>query len=327
MLVSICMPVYNMAATIQRAIMSALNQDYQEIEVIVADNQSTDDTYKLASSITHKNLKVFRNETNSGAYGNHNRCLELARGEWIKFLHGDDELLPHCVSSMVSILKTCPDNIGLIGCGTIERDQQEKEIARSYVPSEPFLMRAANVKEFMLEGNIFGTPTMVMLHRQKLMTIGGFDLTMEPASDGDCWINLRSHFPSAIVPEHLVITRDDPPGDINQRINHVMKFCKQIFLQIDKWHRLDKEVSSLPIKDTPYGDWIKQETFRFWDSGFRNMLAGRADVLLLLSKQLIDRNMLISSLGYYLQKRMKLSGAHSFRNKPWDIALSSLRIR
>src|SRR3990172_6845810 len=102
MLVSICIPVYNMEPTIERCIRSALGQTYPSVEVVVADNQSTDRTHELALSIKDSRLRVVRNERNLGPYGNHNRLLELSRGEWVKFLHGDDELTPECVEKMVA---------------------------------------------------------------------------------------------------------------------------------------------------------------------------------------------------------------------------------
>ncbi|MFC1491323.1 glycosyltransferase family 2 protein [Nitrospinota bacterium] len=101
MKVSICIPVYNMADCIERCIRSALNQTYENIEVIVTDNQSTDGTYEKASSISDPRLTVLRNSENLGAYGNHNRCIDVASGKWIKFLHGDDELVPECVEGYV----------------------------------------------------------------------------------------------------------------------------------------------------------------------------------------------------------------------------------
>lgn len=325
MLVSICIPVYNMEDCLERSIRSALNQDYPDLEVIVVDNQSSDATYKIATSIVDTRLKVFRNETNLGAYGNHNRCIELAGGEWIKFLHGDDELLPNCISKMVEALKRCPEDTALVGCGAINYGYQNKEIARSFIPEDLYVMRAAYLREFVLEGNFFGTPSMSFIHRERLISLGGFDRSMEPASDGDCWIKLRRSFACAYLPAHLVIIRDDPPGNRGQRIKQAARFCDQIFRQIDKWHKLDAQLSEVPIKETFYSDWLCYETFRYWDSALRYVLFLNFALLLMLIKGLYSRDMIFNSWWFYFSNRLRGRKSTTFREQPWTTVLRGIR--
>lgn len=326
MLISICMPVYNMEDSIERAIRSALNQTYDKLEVIVVDNQSTDNTYKVAFSINDNRLKVIRNNSNMGAYGNHNRCLELANGEWVKFLHGDDELLSDCISTMVDSLKYYPDNIALVACGAINYGHQNIEKSRSYVPHERFILKPTDIKEFVLEGNICGTPSMVLVHRERLIGLGGFDLTMEPGSDGDCWINLRRSYACAFLPEHLVIIRDDPPGNLQQQINLVSRFCKHTFRLIDKWHSLDKNLSNISLHNTFYAVWLCRETFCFWDSALRYAMFGHLALLFLLFKELYSRDMIFKSWWFYFSNRLRGSKSTNFRGQMWTTALQKIRI-
>ena len=325
MLVSICIPVFNMASCVRRAITSALAQTYSKIEVIVVDNQSTDGTYEVASSILDPRLRVVRNETNLGAYGNHNRCLELAKGEWMKFLHGDDELLPHCVAEMAAAVSCLPKDTALIGCGAI-RQQDGRESERTYVPDGLYAMRPTPPREFVLLGNFFGTPTMTLVHRRRFLDAGGFDLNMEPAADGDGWINLRGRYPSAYVPSHLVFIRDDPPGQIREQMASSVKWCRHTFRLVEKWHQQDELFRDQPLVQTIYGEWLVRETFRYWDASLRFLLLGRPTMAYLLWKELGHRHLGGRSLRHYLMKRIKGRNATTFRDAPWPVILSHLQL-
>ncbi|MES2935543.1 MAG: glycosyltransferase [Pseudomonadota bacterium] len=94
-IVSILIPTYNHASFIGRAIASALQQDFPSLEVIVADDASTDQTGTLAQAwLADPRLRYIRNERNLGRVANYRRALtEHARGEWVLVLDGDDHLL------------------------------------------------------------------------------------------------------------------------------------------------------------------------------------------------------------------------------------------
>lgn len=324
--VSICIPVFNMQRDIERAIRSALRQTEEDIEVIVADNQSNDRTYEIAMSIQDPRLRVVRNERNLGAYGNHNRCLEAARGTWVKFLHGDDELLENCIAKMTAAVDQAPEDAALIGCGAIRYGQDEREFERTFVPSKRIIMKPAPPPEFILEGNIFGTPTMTLLHRNRLLAVGGFDLGMEPFADGDCWIHLRSRYSSVYLPEHLVIIRDDPPERFGRRVAFTKRSCLHTFRQIEKWSRLYPEMGSDSSQETLYAEWVCRETFRFWDASFSSLLFGKMEMLNTLWSELGRHHARAQSLKYYLLRRFLGRTAGRFRSQPWPIALADLQI-
>lgn len=95
-LVSILIPVYNREYVIRRSIESALKQTYENIEIIVVDNASTDDTWRIIDEIAKdtSKLKVYRNKYNIGPVRNWQMCLSYAKGTYIKFLWSDDTIAP-----------------------------------------------------------------------------------------------------------------------------------------------------------------------------------------------------------------------------------------
>ena len=105
-LVSILIPVYNREVLVCRAIDSALAQTYENIEIIVCDNASTDHTWEVLREYEQKDkrIRIFRNESNVGPVGNWERCLENATGEYAKFLWSDDEIQPTFVEILIKPL-------------------------------------------------------------------------------------------------------------------------------------------------------------------------------------------------------------------------------
>lgn len=106
MLFSILIPTYNNEATIERAVKSALNQDYtEEYEVIVANNASTDRTAKVLESIKDAKLRIVTNSQTVSMYENHNVLLHEAKGDYSLFCHSDDQLCSCALSILAKELQ------------------------------------------------------------------------------------------------------------------------------------------------------------------------------------------------------------------------------
>jgi glycosyltransferase involved in cell wall biosynthesis len=91
--VSVCIPTFNYGRYIGRAVESVLAQTTRDFELLVVDNASTDETPDVLARFRDPRLRVHRNESNIGLFGNFRRCLELTSGELVKFLAADDWLL------------------------------------------------------------------------------------------------------------------------------------------------------------------------------------------------------------------------------------------
>ncbi|SEK46408.1 Glycosyltransferase involved in cell wall bisynthesis [Pseudobutyrivibrio ruminis] len=89
-LVSVIMPSWNTAGYIMESVESVLNQTYQNWELIIVDDASTDGTVDLLKQVDDPRVKVFVNEQNSGAAVTRNRAMREAKGDWIAFLDSDD---------------------------------------------------------------------------------------------------------------------------------------------------------------------------------------------------------------------------------------------
>lgn len=113
-LVSIIIPVYNSSAFLVDAVRSALNQTYSQIEVIVVDDGSTDNSLQLLEDIKDDRLHLFT-QINQGACVARNRGLAEARGEFVKFLDSDDILYPNAIEVQMEQQSSLAENEVVFG--------------------------------------------------------------------------------------------------------------------------------------------------------------------------------------------------------------------
>lgn len=104
-LVSIIMPSFNTGEYIGKSIESVLAQTYQEWELLIVDDCSTDDTDDIVSTYQDPRIRYFKNEKNSGAAVSRNYALRKAKGRWIAFLDSDDLWMPDKLEKQVSFMK------------------------------------------------------------------------------------------------------------------------------------------------------------------------------------------------------------------------------
>jgi len=140
-LVTIMIPTYNQAAFLTRAIESAIAQDYPNLEIVVSDDHSTDETAAVVSKYSGR-VNIFRNETNLGRVKNYKNTLENhARGDWVINLDGDDYFSDNgYITYCIDLVNTVGDNVvfvqgghTVIGAGGRLIAQQHASIAGEYV--------------------------------------------------------------------------------------------------------------------------------------------------------------------------------------------------
>lgn len=112
-LVSICIPTYNRAALLEKAVASALAQTMDDYEILVVDNNSEDDTEEKIKDLANAQLRYVKNPQNVGMIPNWNRCIDLALGKYICILHSDDYIEPQLLAMASSLLER-DSRIGMV---------------------------------------------------------------------------------------------------------------------------------------------------------------------------------------------------------------------
>ncbi len=171
-LVSIGIPTFNRAErNLRNVIERALGQTYQNVEVIVSDNCSSDNTPELVGAIKDPRLRYFRQETNIGGNNNFNFCLNQAKGEYFLLFHDDDMIDEDFVEACIASLKP-GQRVGVIFTGVRIIDEHDKV-------SEEYKNRASGLSpsQFILawfETSVSLYLCSTLYHTENLKAVGGF---------------------------------------------------------------------------------------------------------------------------------------------------------
>lgn len=202
-LVSVCIPAYNNAGYIKDTIMSILKQTYQNIELIVVDDHSTDNTVEVLESINDERLKIYRNEHNLGMVGNWNRCLELATGEYVKLICADDMIARDAIEKEAKAMKKHP-TVNLVESDTRLVDINGKKTGqfRRYHKSGVVDGKKLAKISLMIQ-DFYGAPVNNLIRRSALEKTGGFDTSFTYILDFDMWLRLSCTGDVYIIHEQL----------------------------------------------------------------------------------------------------------------------------
>ena len=186
--VSVVIPVYNAEKYISDTLKSVLNQSYKEIEIIVVNDGSTDQTESIVKqNFNDPRIKLI-NQSNAGCSAAKNTGLKHATGEWIQYLDADDLLSPDKLEAQIRVLEGNPWHIAV--CKT---ELFAKEIGDngSEIDTD-FLYSTNDSFEFIL--NLYGIngkdgmiqPNAFLISKRLAVAAGRWDLSISPAPDEEC---------------------------------------------------------------------------------------------------------------------------------------------
>lgn len=171
-LITIGIPTYNRAEKfLKEAIQSALNQTYLNLEIIVSDNCSTDDTESIVKSYSGQRLRYIRHPKNIGSTNNFNYCLKEAGGIYFLLLHDDDLIDSDFIEVCVKAAKSNRD------VGTIRTGMRRIDLAGNIIRQKENLVGGFALEEFFLGWFNGKTPMHLcstLFNTEKLLKIGGF---------------------------------------------------------------------------------------------------------------------------------------------------------
>jgi len=194
--ISVVIPTYNRVSFLKEAIDSVLSQTYRNLELIVVDDGSTDDTPKLLSSYGDKIWVI--TQANKGPSAARNRGIKAAKREWLAFLDSDDVWKLDKLEKQVQFIKDNPD---------IKICQTEEIWIRNgkrVNPRKKHEMHSGWIYEQCLPLCIV-SPSSVMIHKDVFAKVGLFDETMLACEDYDLWLRIAPHYPICLVRKKLIV--------------------------------------------------------------------------------------------------------------------------
>lgn len=240
-LVSIVVVTYNSSQFVLETLESAKAQTYKNIELIVTDDCSKDNTVEICSDWMEKNkerfvrIELITVEKNTGISPNCNRGFKAAKGEWVKPIAGDDILNPNCINSFLPYIKLHPDtffffsDIDIFGTGeqSIKRESVRNWIDRSLKRVALYTTANAQFKELQIN-NIICSPS-AFYQLDAFNSLGGFDEELKLLEDYPFWINATKNGYKIIgIKEKLVKYR---VIEHSVQTSPTYKFAYELFLQ------------------------------------------------------------------------------------------------
>ena len=194
MTVSIVVPAYNNASFIESTMRSILAQTHTDLEIVVADHGSTDDTLaRLQQYATDPRVSILTTEAGGGAVRNWNRVSEAATGEFVKLVCGDDIIEPTMVERQLALFD---DGVALVASSRSIVDADEKTIIRNRGLGALEGRRTGDeaIKATVRSGtNLFGEPACVMMRRDALAAVGFWSPTEHYLIDEATYVSVLEH--------------------------------------------------------------------------------------------------------------------------------------
>ena len=190
-LVTIAIPTFNRAPLLRDCIASALSQTYRNLEVLVSDNASTDETRETLSEFTDPRLRVIRQERNIGLLPNWNSCLACAKGDYIVFLSDDDRIAPWLLERCIGVIGQQPQVPIVVTLSNRHSPSTGKTFPARFSRSlETGIWDGTEILAEFLKDQITVTICGVMMRTALVRARGGFSLDFPHAADVAAWAPL-----------------------------------------------------------------------------------------------------------------------------------------
>jgi glycosyltransferase involved in cell wall biosynthesis len=209
--ISVLIPTYNYACFLAEAVESVLMQDFQDFELLIVDDCSSDNTSQVVKPFCDRDARVHFsvNSTNLGMVNNWNHCLKRARGEYVKFLFGDDKLSdPQALGKLITLLRNNPSAVLAASARTIL--DEKSRVTDIWRPLREGCHNGRSIIAACLTGceNLIGEPSAVLFRNKDGHR--GFDSQFLQIVDIEMWFHLLENGNLAYTREPLCAFRQHP---------------------------------------------------------------------------------------------------------------------
>ncbi|HEX3158131.1 MAG TPA: glycosyltransferase family 2 protein [Gemmatimonadaceae bacterium] len=202
---TVAIPVFNRRALVQSAVASALSQNVEGLDVLVVDNCSTDGTWEALQEFAHDpRVRLVRNERNVGLFGNFNRCLELSRGRYLRFLCSDDRLAEDCLQGEIAVMDAHP-NVSLLSTRGRQVDSSGRVLGSlaGFLAAGVYAGVDAITEVLWFKAhygyNPLNYPSGVLLRGDALARAGSFDMALRMSGDVEYFLRVLEHGDLAVL--------------------------------------------------------------------------------------------------------------------------------
>ena len=241
--VTIIVPCYNHPKYLKKALLSAINQDYdKEYEIVVVDNDDSSEyteNRRIVEAVDSPKILYYHNKKNIGGIGNWNRGVELARAPYITYCHDDDMLLPNCLS----ILMECQSRHGDKAVFGLRNyiDKDDKITFETKFHSKFFsLVRPRQEREYTLIHHFLlpmGFCVGSLYNRCKFIELGGFGTCFSPIDDAafaGCYVKYFGAV-QPLMPTHNYRIAENDTFNVYKEMAIAEKHIRESDMPIIRW--------------------------------------------------------------------------------------------
>jgi glycosyltransferase involved in cell wall biosynthesis len=196
-LISIIIPTYNSERFVEKTIKSALQQTFQDFELIIVDDCSTDNTVKVIEAIADgdRRIKIFTHTTNVGIAANRNRGIAKASGQYVAFLDHDDLWLSEKLAMQLTALEQSPR--AAVAYSWIDLIDEDGQYLRQHLRPR----YTGYIYKNLLVTNFLVTASNPLIRMNCLKSIGEFDETIYGSDDWELLTRLAKNYEFILVKE------------------------------------------------------------------------------------------------------------------------------
>ena len=204
-LVSVIIPAYNAEAFIEQTLESVLSQTYRNIEVLVVDDGSKDQTAEIVKSFAQKDEHVtLLQQANAGVAAARNLAIEKSRGEYIAPIDADDIWYPQNLEKQVQCMLEAGLSVGLVYAWSVYVDEQGLPTGGCKTSKEE-----GEVYISLVSGNFIGSASAPLIRRACFEQVGGYNSQLraqnaQGCEDWDLYLRIAEHYQFRVVPEFLI---------------------------------------------------------------------------------------------------------------------------
>ena len=196
-LVSVIIATHNRAHVISQAIESVLSQTFEDYEIIVVDDGSSDGTAGLLRERYAEKVVYISKETNAGLSAARNTGIQAARGRYVAILDDDDLWLPEKLEMQIGLMEEKP-SLGLVYCNSFTVNEHDE------VLGEIKGTQKGAIFDEVLSSNCLGPPSGILLQKKVFAETGYFDENLTALEDWDLWIRVSQCYEIDFVDQPLV---------------------------------------------------------------------------------------------------------------------------
>lgn len=231
-MVSVVIPTYNRAGLVGRAIESVLNQTYEDYEIIVVDDGSTDDTKECVQAIGDERVKYVKSPVNRGQANARNIGIRRAKGKYIAFQDSDDVWLPEKLEKQMRIMESAEDSVGMV-YSMFEYQNAGKQMSVPYPPKELSQdIKTGFIFPHLFAGNLVGMPT-ALVRREVFDRVGIFDTKLSCLEDFEMVLRIAREYHVEMVEEVLVHTYFTNGSVSSRKLEEAKVLCQILLMYKD----------------------------------------------------------------------------------------------